>query len=59
MSVWHKQLADGGKAVALLNMGLFDASGFNLTYNAQMIGECLLGGGVAKVRPGLCTKSES
>ena len=38
VSVWHKPLANGDVAVALLNMGVFDASTYNLTYTAAMLG---------------------
>merc|ERR1712039_729588 len=38
VSVWHKPLADGTRAVALLNTGLFDASDYNLTLTSEMIG---------------------
>jgi hypothetical protein len=31
VSVWHKPLSDGARAVALLNTGLFDAATYNLT----------------------------
>merc|ERR1712187_178319 len=38
VSVWHKPLADGSRAVALLNTGVFDAAMYNLTITAKMIG---------------------
>merc|ERR1712039_685309 len=38
VSVWHKPLADGTRAVALLNTGLFDAAVYNLTLTSEMIG---------------------
>jgi hypothetical protein len=38
VSVWHKPLRDGSRAVALLNTGLFDAATYNLTMTAEMIG---------------------
>mmetsp|Transcript_117365 Transcript_117365/g.374018 ORF Transcript_117365/g.374018 Transcript_117365/m.374018 type:complete len:441 (-) Transcript_117365:88-1410(-) len=38
ISVWHKPLADGSRAVALLNTGVFDASTYNLTITASMVG---------------------
>ena len=36
VSVWHKPLADGTRAAALLNTGLFDASGYNLTLTSEV-----------------------
>lgn len=38
VSVWHKPLESGERAVALLNTGLFDAAGYNLTLTSDMIG---------------------
>lgn len=38
VSVWHKHLADSSVAVALLNTGVFDASVYNVTLSASMIG---------------------
>ena len=38
VSVWHKPLAGGDRAVALLNLGLFDAARYNLTVSAELIG---------------------
>ena len=38
VSVWHKPLADGSRAVALLNTGLFDAATYNLTLTSEMAG---------------------
>merc|ERR1712187_524047 len=38
VSVWHKPLVDGSRAVALLNSGVFDAAVYNLNITAEMIG---------------------
>jgi hypothetical protein len=38
VSVWHKPLADGSTAAALLNMGLFDGATYNLTVTAELLG---------------------
>lgn len=38
VSVWHKPLADGSQAVALLNTAVFDAAVYNLTLTADLAG---------------------
>lgn len=38
VSVWNKPLSDGSRAVALLNLGLFDAATYNMTLTAELAG---------------------
>ena len=36
--LWHKQLAGGDTAVALLNFGVFDGQHFNASFTTEMVG---------------------
>ena len=38
VQLWHKQLAGGDTAVALLNFGVFDGQHFNASFTTEMVG---------------------
>ena len=38
VQLWHKKLADGDTAVALVNFGVFDGQHYNASFRTEMVG---------------------